>query len=523
MASTAWSTTRCGTGRGARSTPRGARGDRSLTASRPACATLAASFSGQTADAEAACAEGADARGLDGRRRARPLHRLGDRHPRRLRAVPRTATSEAARTRSGPSRWRRPPGRRTSLPILFWAGLIRTGPRPAGGSRRDPRHSHRERTRGRSQRRARLEPVRPLARGHRRGGRRACAGARRGGGRAAPRPGGDFPAMGAGVALAGALVRRGRARAGCGGRCSRPAADDALPLAPGRAGGPRAFELLTRSLLGSGRRDDAARGGRAGAVAGRHARHCRTADARAPSARSARWRSHAGDPRAAAEPRAGRRRRRPTEAARADRGRAGAPAGRAGARAGGRDGPRRRRAAERRGRASRPAARCVAATRPSVSWAGSAAAPHRRTRPGKAEGDRRRVALRARARGRPAHRRPQDQLPDRRGALPEPQDGRDPHPPSLPQARRVVARRGRARRRARRARRTLGAAGRRMRVRNQGVVPMSGCAAGGMLACHGNPDRKRDEQWPRISIGSVAGRSTTAGRCWWAGWRCWRS
>ena len=51
---------------------------------------------------------------------------------------------------------------------------------------------------------------------------------------------------------------------------------------------------------------------------------------------------------------------------------------------------------------------------------------HRRTRPGKTDASRPRVAHRTRTPDRAARRRPQDEPPDRRRALPQPEDGRDP-------------------------------------------------------------------------------------------------
>ena len=57
---------------------------------------------------------------------------------------------------------------------------------------------------------------------------------------------------------------------------------------------------------------------------------------------------------------------------------------------------------------------------------------------------------RTRAPTRTPRRRPQDKLPDRRRALPEPEDGRGASSQHLPQGRRVLARRARARRRTRR-------------------------------------------------------------------------
>ena len=73
---------------------------------------------------------------------------------------------------------------------------------------------------------------------------------------------------------------------------------------------------------------------------------------------------------------------------------------------------------------------------------------HRRTPPGKADGVGCRLADGARTSSRPARRRPQTNPEIAADALPQPQDGRDAHAQHLPQARCLLARRGRARRRA---------------------------------------------------------------------------
>ena len=267
--------------------------------------------------------------------------------------------------------------------------------------------------------------------------------------------------MGAGVALADALVG-GRARPGDGG----PARDRRWRCAAARPGvlAARSFEVLTRSLLG---RDAATT--RPRRPSGRCHWPARSAPApppRAPSARSARSRCTPKIPSGGGHAlgrRGGRR------SGHADRGRSRAcwPGGRS------------RRRTRRSARSPswsirprwRPAARWAAATRLSASWA-ARPAPSPPLEEGRRRGDRA-DSLRARARGRPAHRRPQDQLPDRRGALPEPQDGRDPRSPPLREARRLVARRGRSRRRARRAHRHTRAAGPNEGGKS-GVVPMSG-------------------------------------------------
>ena len=73
--------------------------------------------------------------------------------------------------------------------------------------------------------------------------------------------------------------------------------------------------------------------------------------------------------------------------------------------------------------------------------------------PGQGRRDRARIADRPRAPGRAARRRPQDQSRDRRRAVPQQEDGRDPPAQHLPQAGRLVTRRAGACRRARRPRR----------------------------------------------------------------------
>ena len=255
--------------------------------------------------------------------------------------------------------------------------------------------------------------------------------------------------MGAGVALADALVGVGE-HARATEVLLETGGGDALPLVPA-CWRPASFEVL-RAACSAG----TAATTRPRRPSGRCHWPARSAPApppRAPIARSARSRCTPKIHKRR-RPRAGSRRGgRPS--GHADRGRSGAPAGRAGARAGGREGARGHRAGAFGRELSRPAARWAAATGLSASWASSAGASPP-LEEGRRRGDRAEIALRARARGRPAHRRPQDQLPDRRGALPEPQDGRDPRSPPLPEARRLVARRGRSRRRARRAHRTLG-------------------------------------------------------------------
>ena len=78
---------------------------------------------------------------------------------------------------------------------------------------------------------------------------------------------------------------------------------------------------------------------------------------------------------------------------------------------------------------------------------------HRRTRRGQDRRERARVADGPRASGRATRRGPQDEPRDRRGAVPQQEDGRDASAQHLPQDGRFVARRAGARRRAGRSRR----------------------------------------------------------------------
>ena len=110
---------------------------------------------------------------------------------------------------------------------------------------------------------------------------------------------------------------------------------------------------------------------------------------------------------------------------------------------------RRRRAAARRRRASRlRCAQISSRRRARAATARPSHPPPHAARQGRRS--RRRVADLARASGRAARRRPQDEPGDRRSTLPQPEDGRDAHPQHVPQARRFLTRRARTRRRARR-------------------------------------------------------------------------
>ena len=272
-------------------------------------------------------------------------------------------------------------------------------------------------------------------------------------------------------------LRGERAASAAGWRAAR-----CPPPAAGRAGRspPRDFELgeLERGLRDHGRarrrrpraRDPRrallllgdARARRAGA---RPARRGRGASRSAPrstprrSTSAAGWRSPAAPARRSCSPPAtppeaavvGRARRPPAASGRRRRapGRVRDAASRAG-----RSPPRATRTAaiaalrEAEGvfDACGAAARC--ATRPGASCASSARAP-RSAGPASGRGLRPRRAHEARARDRRPRHRPQDQPRDRRRALPQREDDRVPPAQHLREARRLLARRGRARRRAR--------------------------------------------------------------------------
>ena len=158
---------------------------------------------------------------------------------------------------------------------------------------------------------------------------------------------------------------------------------------------------------------------------------------------------HAGDPRSAAE-------QALAAAAAADE--VGAPieaalsrtlAGRALAQAG-RERACGRGATSARRRSSTPAGPCGTATRRRASCESSAIASTGARARARATG-RARVADRARAPGRRGSSSTEDESRDRRRAVPQQEDGRDPSAQHLPQARRLVARRTGARGRARRS------------------------------------------------------------------------
>ena len=90
-----------------------------------------------------------------------------------------------------------------------------------------------------------------------------------------------------------------------------------------------------------------------------------------------------------------------------------------------------------------PWERSATEMRPSASCASSATTLRRRSQPGRPTGRRRR-AQSTRARNRPPRRRRADQPADRRGAVPELQERRDPHPEHIRQARRRFTRKGRS-------------------------------------------------------------------------------
>ena len=169
--------------------------------------------------------------------------------------------------------------------------------------------------------------------------------------------------------------------------------------------------------------------------------------------------------RAAAEGRPARRRRRAGSraSARVSRsGRRGRSAGRGGAvtdgrRPGARQAGEHERAAHRataRGGGARgPRGRCATGTRRNASCGKLGQRIHRRTRRARPTAPASSRLTRARARGGSARRRPQDESRDRRRAVPQPEDRRDPPAQHLPQGRRLLTRRAGARRRARGSRR----------------------------------------------------------------------
>ena len=364
---------------------------------------------------------------------------------------PRSSTSAAARTpaRTPSGRWpsARATGQRRAHPRAVLGRDGARGWRPAAGGGRDLRHRDRDLPRvgpgvgarpGTSQGRA----LAAVAAGDAATAHAAAEEAVELLRRARRGPAGHVGALRV-RRRAGARRRRPRARRRCWS--ARPAALD-LPNFPAcwRGAG---FELLTRCRLAAGDSDAAARAAAAAADAARGAAALPASRRNGPR-RPSRW---------SAATRARRRRERLPAAALADEigaaveaAQARMLAGRALARGRRRRGRRRRAAARGRGvrrlRGATPA-RCrrarAAAARPSRP-----APPHA---PGHGR-ERRRGADRARARGRAAHRRPPDEPRDRRRAVPEPEDGRDPHPQPLPQARRLLAGRRRAGGRACRSR-----------------------------------------------------------------------
>ena len=317
--------------------------------------------------------------------------------------------------------------------------------------------------------------------------------AARGGHRGAGRFGAELPGAWAAVSLAAALEQAGDPGAPprC---CSRLAGGDDLPRIPG-VWRPAGFEL-TDALPARARRPR--RGARAPPTVQRRARGTRPSPRRRPGRPCARhggagWRRPARRCRASAgvgdhRREAARPWRRPCRACSPD---ARSPQA----------GERKRAATELDGAAaaSTPARRRAAARPPSASSASSAAVVYRRTRPGKSDGTgvesltERELEVARLVVDRKTNAQIASEL------FPEPEDGGDAHPPPLPQARRVVAGRGRARGRACRppGRRAVAGgsprSGRRgqIRVPDQGVVPMSGARASGKLATTENR-RERD-------------------------------
>ena len=271
------------------------RGDRSLTAAAAGMATLAASFSGQTADAEAVCAEGAEL--VDSMADAELAPRIDW-------AIDTLAgselyldrTSEAGAHSDRAVALAEATGQANALPILFWAGLIRTGQgRLVEAAAILDTAIERARVANHSEGLVWNLFARSLAATAAGDAEPALALAEEAVELA--RPGGrTFPAMGAGVALAGALVGVD-AHARATEVLLEAGGGDALPLAPA-CWRPASFEVLTRSLLGSDRRDDAARAAeRALSLAGTLGTRTATASAeRAVGAVAL----HAEDPQAAA-------------------------------------------------------------------------------------------------------------------------------------------------------------------------------------------------------------------------------
>ena len=225
------------------------------------------------------------------------------------------------------------------------------------------------------------------------------------------------------------------------------AGGEALPRMPG---GWRAkyLELLTRCRIALGRIDEAERSaGFASAVAtDDRPRHEHRLGRAGCGGGCARPRRHGHGRRA--RTRVGRRRGGGRGDARC---RGLAPPGRPRARAGRGARPRRRATGAGGGRARRLRRRSL----PAGGRARAAQARARRPPPhasGQGRRHRGRDAHRTGAPARPARRRSQDEPRDRRRAVPQPEDGRDAPAEHVPQARRLVTRRARARGRAGRAR-----------------------------------------------------------------------
>ena len=425
------STTPWATGRGRALEAARPLGDRRMTACAAGMNSLAAHFDGRADEAQAAAVEGAalvDAMSD------------GEIGPRIDWAIDTLAASELYLDRAAQAgaysdravSFAEATGQGNSLPILFWAGLIRTG---------QGRLSEAAAILDKAVEVARLadhaeglvwnmfaRSLTATAAGDTELALACAEEAVETAGGVATR---SFPAMGAGVALAAALVgvdAPGRAaevmlEAGGGAELPRVPACWRTPC----------FEVLTRSLIAGGRHDDAVRAAdQARSLAGELG--TRTAAAGADRA-SAAVALHSGDPQAAAthalaSAAAAEAAGQPVEAAMSR-----ALAGRALAETG--DKERAAAELERAAGAFEALGRSPGATRPSASWGARPAPP-----PAHAAGQGRRYgdrgAQRAGAGGGPAGGRPQDQLADRRGAVPQPEDRRDPHPPPVPEARRLV-------------------------------------------------------------------------------------
>ena len=420
-------------------------GDRVLDGSRLALRAVSAALSGATDEAHAQREEAAalvdvlSDDELAGRLDALTAPGDGGDVPRPLRAVrPSRGAGPGDRASDRPGR---------SLPAdLPDARNVALGAGPRGRGGGGVRRCHRGRTSPRQRAGCRLESLQPELRGRRRRGRRP--GARHGRGELRARAGELDESVLTGHAawaLAVALLETGRA-ADAAELLLRSAGGDELRVIPGgwRATG---LELLTRCLLAAGRRAEAEQAAAAAAACAEEV-GLPMATAMASLAGAA---VDLGDGRAEAAA------EQALDAAVALEGVADASygaaarmlAGRALAAAGERD-----RAAAELERAltafeSFPAPRATS-PRPSSELRKLGRTVHRRSARGTADGRPRR-ADRARAAAGAARRRPQDEPPDRGRALPQPEDRRDAPSQHLPQGRRLLARRARPRRRARRA------------------------------------------------------------------------